>query len=86
MVDEAKNACEMAMNTLGPLLCQTLMRNIGGIASRSELDRLCEPLKRLVVRYSSAKNWLEAGLNEEFFPSAKVSTEEKSLFVKKLIR
>ena len=86
MVNEAKDASEMAMNTLGPLLCQTLMRNIGGNASRSELDRLCEPLKRLVVRYPSAKHWLEAGLNDISFPSTKVSSEEKSLLVKKLIR
>lgn len=74
------------MEMLGPLLAQSLTRNIGGAASRSELDKLSEPLKKLVSRYPKAKMWLEDGLSHSSFPSSKVSTEEKSLFVKKLIR
>ncbi|KAK8146352.1 hypothetical protein G3M48_003209 [Beauveria asiatica] len=35
-----QNAMSGAMDTLGPLLCQSLARNIGGNASRSELDKL----------------------------------------------
>ncbi|KAI5457922.1 armadillo-type protein [Mariannaea sp. PMI_226] len=74
-----------AMNALGPLLAQSLARNIGGSASRSELDKLSEPLKKLVVRYPLARTWLETGLSHPSFPSAKVTPEEKSLFVKKVI-
>jgi hypothetical protein len=74
-----------AMGMLGPLLCQSLARNIGGNASRSELDKLSEPLKKLVSRHPMAKDWLEAALNDSSFPSEKVTPEQKSLFVKKVI-
>lgn len=74
------------MGTLGPLLAQSLARNIGGNASRSELDRLSEPVKRLVSRHPMAKEWLQSGLDHPSFPSDKVSPEQKALFVKKLIR
>lgn len=74
------------MDTLGPLLGQSLARNIGGNALRSELDRLCEPLRKLVTRYPMAKDWLQSGLEHPSFPSEKVSAEQKSLFVKKIIR
>lgn len=74
------------MQMLGPLLAQSLARNLGGNASRSELDKLSEPLKKLVVRYPMAKGWLEAGLSHETFPSDKLSPQDKSVFVKKVIR
>lgn len=74
------------MEMLGPLLSQSLARNIGGAASRSELDKLSEPLKKLVNRYPKAKEWLEGGLSHPTFPSSKVTPEDKSMFVKKLIR
>ena len=74
------------MNMLGPLLAQSLMRNMGGNASRSELDKLSEPLKRLVNRYPMAKTWLEAALAHPSFPSNKVTPGEKSLFLKKVLR
>ncbi|KAJ3499642.1 hypothetical protein NLG97_g173 [Lecanicillium saksenae] len=80
-----QNALTNAMNTLGPLLCQSLARNIGGNASRSELDKLSEPLKKLINRYPKAKEWLEVGLNHPSFPSTKVSQAEKGLFVKKVV-
>lgn len=74
------------MAALGPLLCQSLARNIGGNASRSELDKLSEPLKKLFNRHPKAKQWLEAGLNDPSFPSTKVSQSEKAVFVKKVAR
>ncbi|KAF4587558.1 Armadillo-type fold protein [Ophiocordyceps camponoti-floridani] len=42
-------AMRRAMQTLGPMLAQSLARNIGGNASRSELDKLSEPLKNQVT-------------------------------------
>lgn len=81
-----QNALSGAMNTLGPLLCQSLARNFGGNASRSELDKLSEPLKKLINRHPRAKEWLEAGLHHPTFPSNKVSQTEKSMFVKKVAR
>ena len=83
---EIQEGCLHVMNTLGPLLGQTLARNIGGNASRSELDKLSEPIKKLVSHYPSAKDWLGSGLEDPTFPSSKVTSEQKSLFVKKLIR
>ncbi|KAJ6782897.1 hypothetical protein PWT90_04886 [Aphanocladium album] len=83
--ENCQSALNSAMNTLGPILCQSLARNIGGNASRSELDKLSEPLKKLVNRYSKAKEWFEAGLNHPSFPSTKVSQAEKAMFVKKVV-
>ncbi|KAM5353749.1 hypothetical protein ACJ41O_000399 [Fusarium nematophilum] len=82
---ELNDVAQQAMQMLGPLLSQSLARNIGGNASRSELDKLSEPLKKLVVRYPMAKNWLESGLAHESFPSTRVSAEDKALFLKKII-
>lgn len=74
-----------AMDHLGPLIAQSLVQNIGGNASRSELDRLSEPLKKLVVQHTHAKTWLEQALFSDAFPSKHVSPEERSLFLKKII-
>ncbi|CAJ2505947.1 Uu.00g000770.m01.CDS01 [Anthostomella pinea] len=75
----------IAMSHLGPQLCQCLVQNIGGRASRSELDKLSDPLKKLVVQHVHAQKWLEAALNDPAFPSDKVSTGEKALFLKKVM-
>lgn len=75
-----------AMDHLGPLLAQSLMQNIGGNASRSELDRLSEPLKKLVVQHVRAKEWLEQALFGEAFPSAHVPPADRDLFLKKVIK
>ncbi|KAI0458355.1 armadillo-type protein [Xylaria acuta] len=74
-----------AMSHFGPLLSQSLMQNIGGKASRSELDKLSDPLKKLIVQHVHASRWLEAALNDPGFPSNKVSSQDKALFVKKLV-
>lgn len=75
-----------AMAHLGPLVSRSLMRNIGGDAMRSELDKLSEPLKKLVVQQPKAQAWLEAALLAEDFPSDKVSVGEKRRFLKKIIK
>lgn len=73
------------MDMLGPLLVQSLIRNIGGRGSRSELDKLSEPLKKLIVRFPMAKHWLQTAVNHDSFPSSKVTSEQKALFVRKLL-
>ncbi|KAM0550766.1 hypothetical protein ACHAPJ_008629 [Fusarium lateritium] len=82
---ELVDVAQQAMQMLGPLLSQTLARNMGGNASRSELDKLSEPLRKLVVRYPMAKSWLESGLTHETFPSTRVTPQDKSMFLKKVI-
>ncbi|GAW24311.1 hypothetical protein ANO14919_138950 [Xylariales sp. No.14919] len=74
-----------AMLHFGPQLSQSLMQNIGGRASRSDLDKLSDPLKKLIFQHVHASKWLEAALNDPNFPSDKVSSEDKALFVKKLV-
>ncbi|KUI65497.1 hypothetical protein VM1G_00937 [Cytospora mali] len=74
-----------AIEHLGPLLARSLVQNIGGNASRSELDKLSDPLKKLVVQHPRAKQWLEAALLDPAFPSTQVSADDKSMFLKKVI-
>lgn len=74
-----------AMTYLGPKLSESLIQNIGGKASRSELDKLSEPLKKLVAQHVNARQWLQAALQDPAFPSDKVSPEDKELFLKKII-
>lgn len=75
-----------AMEHLGPLIARSLVRNIGGEAMRSELDKLSEPLKKLVVQQVRAQAWLEAALLAPDFPSDKVGLQEKRAFLKKIIK
>jgi hypothetical protein len=53
------------MTHLGPLLARSLVRNFAGHAARSELDKLCEPLKKLVVTRVEAQGWLQLALADE---------------------
>lgn len=78
-------AISNAVGYLGPVLSHSLVQNIGGKAARSELEKLSEPLKKLVVGHVHARQWLEAALNDVSFPSNKVSHDDKALFLKKLI-
>jgi hypothetical protein len=75
-----------AMEHLGPLVARSLVRNVGGEAMRSELDKLSEPLKKLVVQQVRAQRWLEVALMAADFPSDKVGPEEKRAFLKKIIK
>ncbi|KAI0976037.1 armadillo-type protein [Xylaria arbuscula] len=74
-----------AMSHFGPQLAQSLMQSIGGKASRSDLDKLSEPLKKLIVQHVHATKWLETALNDASFPSDKVSSQEKAMFIKRLV-
>ena len=68
------------------MLAQALVYNIGGHAARSELDKLSDPVKKLVVRQVNARIWLEAALLDSSFPSDKVSAKDKQFFLQKIIR
>ncbi|KAI0400949.1 armadillo-type protein [Xylaria palmicola] len=85
--DDAKvqSTLNDAMSHFGPLLSQSLMQNIGGKASRSDLDKLSDPLKKLIVQHVHASKWLEAALSDAGFPSDNVTPQDKALFVKKLV-
>lgn len=81
-----QSSIDGAMEHLGPLLAQALVQNIGGGASRSELDRLSDPLKKLVVSHVRAQSWLERALADPSFPSDKVSAQDKSVFLKRIVK
>jgi len=74
------------MEQLGPLLAQALIYNIGGNAARSELDKLSEPLKKLVVSQVRSKKWLEAALLGDGVSSQNITTKEKIVFLQKIIK
>jgi hypothetical protein len=77
------------MTHLGPLIARSLVYNIGGHAARSELDKLCEPLKRLVSTCVGAQGWLLQALgdnNEGGFPGAeRVGVEERAGWVRRVV-
>lgn len=70
----------------GQQLCYILVRSIGGGAARSELDVLAEPLKRLIFAQPQAKMWLSNALSSEDFPSQKVGSTEKRVWLQKIIK
>ena len=53
------------MSHLGPLVARALVRGVGGRAARSELDKLCEPLKKLVTSHVDAQGWLMAAVLDD---------------------
>ncbi|TDZ28210.1 hypothetical protein CTRI78_v012098 [Colletotrichum trifolii] len=82
----AQETIDHAVSHLGPFLAQSIIRNVGGNASRSELDRLSEPLKKMVSHHLNARAWLEQALFDPSFPSQQVSREAKLIFLKKVIK
>ncbi|KAK4448595.1 armadillo-type protein [Podospora aff. communis PSN243] len=76
---------DKAMLTLGPLLAQSLINNFGGKAARSELERLSNPFKKLVMHQPRAQEWLESALFDPSFPDSQVTPEQKTAFLKKVV-
>lgn len=75
-----------AIEYLGPLLARSLMYNISGMASRSELDKLSDALKKLVIQHPRAREWLELAMFDPSIPTNMSSLADKSAFIKKVIR
>lgn len=74
------------MQHFGPLLAQALVYNVGGNGARSELEKVADPLKKLIISQVRAKLWLESALFHENFPNDKVSSNEKRVFLQKIIK
>jgi hypothetical protein len=75
-----------ALQHLGPLFAKALIYNISGNAARSELDKLSEPLRKLVVAGVRSKSWLDAALRDDTFESDKVTMKDKSVFLQKVVK
>jgi hypothetical protein len=68
------------------MLAEALVYNIGGHAARSELDKLSDPLRKLVTRQVRSKSWFEAALLGNNFPSDKVTVKERGVFLQKIMK
>lgn len=83
---EAQNFLHSATERYGPLLCEVLVHRIAGEASRSELDMLSQPLRKIIFCQESAKAWLSDALNSRTFPSQRVNQDEKRIWLNKIMR
>lgn len=83
---ETKAGFGNAIEQLGPLLARALIFNVSGMASRSELDKLSDALKKLVTQHPRAKNWLEFALVDPAIPRTMASQEDKDIFLKKVMK
>ncbi|KAI9722130.1 MAG: hypothetical protein M1828_004944 [Chrysothrix sp. TS-e1954] len=69
-----------------PGLTRIAVHQIGGNASRSDLDRLSLLLKQLVkTQMPALRGWMQAALTEATFPSGRLSEAEKSRFVSMVV-
>ncbi|RYP79691.1 hypothetical protein DL770_006573 [Monosporascus sp. CRB-9-2] len=82
---DTQAAIDSAMVQLGPAISRSLVQNFGGKATRSQLDKLSDPLKRLVVQHPDARHWLEDALNDPSFPGEKATPSDKTMFLKKVL-
>lgn len=70
----------------GPLLAEALVYNITGNAARSELDKVSDPLKKLVVRQVKSKSWLENALFRNDPQGGALKEGDKRAFLQRIIR
>lgn len=73
------------MEHLGPSLAEALIYNISGHAARSELDKISEPLRKLVVRQVRSKSWLEDALFRETLSGDRANEGDRRVFLQKVI-
>ncbi|WPH00834.1 Hypothetical protein R9X50_00366400 [Acrodontium crateriforme] len=71
----------------GPQLTGALIRQIAGMAWRSELDYICEPLKALVMNQPATKLWLEAAMTNDSFPCVHEAVDDaaKRRFIQQIM-
>jgi hypothetical protein len=85
LVPPLQASVSRVMEHLGPALAEALIYNISGNAARSELDKLSDPLKKLVVKQVRCKSWLEAALFQKNFPGDKIEEGDRRIFLQKVI-
>ena len=85
--DDVRARISHVVSMYGPQLALALVRQVGGLSQRSELDYVCEPLRALVTNQPAAKAWLEAALFSDAFPAARhsVGEAEKRRFLQQVI-
>jgi hypothetical protein len=83
---DLQGSINSAIEHLGPLLAKALIYNIGGNASRSELDKLSEPLRKLVASQLHSKSWLDSALRGDAFDGEKVAMKDRLVFLQKVMK
>lgn len=83
---EIQSSLNSAIQILGPLLTKALVFSVGGNAARSELDKLSGPIKKLTTCQVNAKQWFGAALTDPNFPSKRVDSKDKALFLEKIMK
>lgn len=73
------------MEHLGPALAEALIYSISGNAARSELDKVSDPLKKLVVKQVRSKLWLESALFQKNLPGDRIEEGDRRIFLQKII-
>jgi hypothetical protein len=86
LTEDLQRSVDIALEQLGPMIADAFIYNISGNAARSELDKVCDPLKKFVTRHLSSKSWLENALFSENFTSYRVSEGDKRVFLQKLMK
>ncbi|KAL9579114.1 MAG: hypothetical protein Q9203_006837 [Teloschistes exilis] len=69
----------------GPQVIQVVIHNISGEAARSELETLADPLRKMVVDQTQAKQWISDALFSSSFPSPKVGVAEKRIWLQQVM-
>ncbi|RKF72661.1 Importin beta-like protein [Golovinomyces cichoracearum] len=82
---DIQSSLNSAVQILGPLLTKALIFSVGGNAARSELDKLSGPIKKLTTCQVNAKQWFGAALTDPNFPSKRVDSKDKALFLEKIM-
>ncbi|KAF2768474.1 ARM repeat-containing protein [Teratosphaeria nubilosa] len=87
MPDALRSRTSQVVDAYGPRLALILMRQVGGLAQRSDLDQLSEPLKALVTNQPAVKGWLEAALFSQDFPPVheQVGESGKRRFLQQIV-
>lgn len=85
--EQVLNRMRQVVTAYGPQLALALMRQVVGLAQRSDLDYVCEPLKALITHQPVTKAWLEAALLSDSLPpvSAAVGEREKYRFLQQIV-
>ena len=86
MISQSSVTARNHLEGFGPQLCQIIIRNISGEGFRSDMDILAEPLKKLAFAHPKARTWLQEALFSPSFTSQKVSDNEKSLWLQKVLQ
>ena len=83
--NDVQQGMTQVMAAYGPKLTNSLIRQIGGHAQRSDLEYICEPLKALLLHQSGTQAWLQQSLMDGSFPSTHISMDERAKFLRQIL-